>query len=100
MPLGCLRLLDVRAARRYLAPMLPAFLATFCFSISAICGSRAARRIGGLESNFWRLVVATLLLALWAHAVGGGLAGPDSAAALLCRETVAGRSKHTGRTQT
>lgn len=55
--------------------MFPSLLATVCFAVSAVCGSRAARLIGGTEANFWRLVVATALLALWAHGWGGGLAG-------------------------
>ena len=55
--------------------MLPSLFATVCFSVSAVCGSRAARLIGGTEANFWRLIVATVLLAFWAHGWGGGLAG-------------------------
>lgn len=31
--------------------------------------------MGGTEANFWRLVSATLLLGLWAHLFGQGLAG-------------------------
>ncbi len=57
--------------------MLPAFLTTILFSISAVSGSRSARLVGGAEANFWRLIVATLLLALYAHTLGTGL---DSAA--------------------
>lgn len=55
--------------------MLPAILATFCFSISTVCGHRSAKLIGGSEANFWRLLVATLLLAAWAHLFGQGLGG-------------------------
>ncbi len=55
--------------------MLPAILATLSFSLSTICGHRATRLIGGLEANFWRLVVSTILLAAWAYTFGSGLAG-------------------------
>jgi drug/metabolite transporter (DMT)-like permease len=55
--------------------MLPAFFATFCFALSAVCGHRAAKMIGGVETNFWRLVLATLCLAAWAFTFGGGLRG-------------------------
>lgn len=56
--------------------MLPAFLTTLCFSISAVSASRMARILGGVEANFWRILLATLLLGLYAHTFGGGLAGP------------------------
>lgn len=55
--------------------MLPAFLATFCFALSAVCGHRAAKMVGGVDTNFWRLVIATLCLAVWAFTFGGGLRG-------------------------
>lgn len=67
--------LDVSSPHSYLSRVLPAFLATFCFSVSAVCGSRAAKLIGGTETNFWRLVVAFALLGVWAHGFGSGLAG-------------------------
>jgi drug/metabolite transporter (DMT)-like permease len=55
--------------------MLAAFLTTILFSISAVCGNRTAKLLGGTEANFWRLSFAAALLAIYAHAVGGGLAG-------------------------
>jgi drug/metabolite transporter (DMT)-like permease len=55
--------------------MFAAFLATFCFSISVVCGTRTARLIGGIEANFWRLALATLFLSLWAFTGGNGLGG-------------------------
>src|SRR5580693_5502612 len=55
--------------------MLPALLATLSFSLSTVCGHRATRLIGGIETNFWRLVISTLSLALWANLFGTGLAG-------------------------
>lgn len=55
--------------------MLAAFLTTVLFSISAVSGNRTARLLGGTEANFWRLCFAALLLGVWAHGLGGGLAG-------------------------
>ncbi len=55
--------------------MLPALLTTILFSISAVCAQRTSKVLGGVEANFWRIVVATVLLALWAHTAGQGLAG-------------------------
>jgi drug/metabolite transporter (DMT)-like permease len=52
-----------------------AFLTTVLISISAICGHRSARLIGGTEANFWRITFATFLLAIWAYTFGQGLEG-------------------------
>lgn len=55
--------------------MLPALLTTIFFSISAVCAQRTSKVLGGVEANFWRIVLATLMLAAWAHTVGQGIAG-------------------------
>jgi drug/metabolite transporter (DMT)-like permease len=55
--------------------MFAALLAALLFAISAICGYRSSRQIGGAEANFWRICAAIFFLALWAHLFGGGLAG-------------------------
>jgi drug/metabolite transporter (DMT)-like permease len=55
--------------------MFAALLAALLFAVSAICGYRSSRQIGGAEANFWRIATATFCLALWAHNFGGGLAG-------------------------
>lgn len=55
--------------------MFAALLTTVLFSLSVICGHRSARLIGGTEANFWRITVATALLAVWAYTVGLGLSG-------------------------
>ncbi len=52
-----------------------ALLTTVFFSLSVICGHRSARMIGGTEANFWRVTVATALLAIWAYTWGLGLSG-------------------------
>ncbi|MGH7940335.1 MAG: DMT family transporter [Limisphaerales bacterium] len=50
--------------------MLAALLSTLFFSVSAICGQRAAGQIGGVEANFWRICVAAAFLAIWANFFG------------------------------
>jgi drug/metabolite transporter (DMT)-like permease len=55
--------------------MLAAFLTTVLFSISAVCGNRTAKLLGGTEANFWRLCFAAALLAAYSHALGAGLSG-------------------------
>jgi drug/metabolite transporter (DMT)-like permease len=55
--------------------MWPAFLTTVLFSISAVCAQRTSKALGGVEANFWRLLLATILLGLWAHTMGQGVSG-------------------------
>lgn len=55
--------------------MLGAVLATIFFAFSAVSGARVAKLMGGTEANFWRLCLATLLLAAMAHGFGAGLGG-------------------------
>ena len=55
--------------------MIAAFLTTILFSISAVCGNRSAKLIGGTEANFWRMCFAALLLGLYGEVFGVGLAG-------------------------
>jgi drug/metabolite transporter (DMT)-like permease len=55
--------------------VLPAFLTSILWAISVVCATRSARLLGGSEANFWRLAVATAMLALWAHTRGQGLGG-------------------------
>lgn len=55
--------------------MIAALVATFLFSASVICANRSAQLLGGLEANFWRLVLATLFLGSWSFAFGQGLSG-------------------------
>src|SRR5688572_32591773 len=52
-----------------------AFLTTILFSISAVCGQRTSKMLGGTEANFWRLCFAALLLAAYAHTLGAGIEG-------------------------
>ena len=55
--------------------MWPALLTTIFFSISAVCAQRTSKVLGGVQANFWRVLLATVLLALWAHTFGQGLIG-------------------------
>lgn len=55
--------------------MLPASLATILFALSGVCAQRTSKALGGVEANFWRVLLATLLLGTWAHTVGQGLSG-------------------------
>ncbi len=55
--------------------MIAALLTTLLFAISAICGHRSSRQIGGAEANLWRVCLATVFLGFWAHLFGSGLEG-------------------------
>ena len=56
--------------------MFPALLTTILFSISAVCANRSTRMLGSIPANFWRLLLATVLLGLYAHGFSLGIAGP------------------------
>jgi len=55
--------------------VLPAFLTTLLFSLSAVFANRTARILGGVAANFYRLCLATALLAVWSHTAGKGVGG-------------------------
>jgi len=55
--------------------MLPAVLTAALFATSVIFGHRAAKLAGSLEANFWRVVLATFFLSLWAFTFGAGING-------------------------
>ena len=55
--------------------MLASFLTTIFFSLSVIFAARSARILGGPLANLGRICLATVLLAIWAHAFGAGLRG-------------------------
>lgn len=66
---------DKRLRPDTLGSMLPAFLTTILFSVSAVTAHRIARLLGGVEANFWRISCAMVFLGIWAHGWGGGLSG-------------------------
>ncbi len=43
--------------------------------MSAVCGNRSAKLLGGTEANFWRMCFASLLLGLYGEHFGAGLDG-------------------------
>jgi drug/metabolite transporter (DMT)-like permease len=49
------------------------------FALTPVLANRAAHRLGSLPANFWRLLLAVVLLAGWAHAFGVGLGGASFA---------------------
>lgn len=55
--------------------MVAALLTTLLFAISAVCGYRTARQVGGVEANFWRITLATIFLTIWAFTFGQQFAG-------------------------
>jgi len=55
--------------------MLPALLSTFLFALTAVCATQAAVMLGGVRANLGRLLVAVVLLAIWAHVWGNGWGG-------------------------
>jgi drug/metabolite transporter (DMT)-like permease len=55
--------------------MLPAVLTAALFATSVVLGHRAAKLAGSLEANFWRVILATVFLALMAFSFGHGLEG-------------------------
>lgn len=55
--------------------MIAALAASILFAASITCGHRAAKLIGGASANFWRLVIATILLGIWSFGFGIGLGG-------------------------
>ena len=55
--------------------MGPAFLTTIMFSLSGVCAQRTSKVLGGVRANLYRVLLATALLALWAHLWGQGLSG-------------------------
>jgi len=52
--------------------MFAAFLAAFFFALNATCASHSVRAIGSMRANLSRLVVAVIILALFAHTFGHG----------------------------
>jgi drug/metabolite transporter (DMT)-like permease len=63
--------------------VLAAFITTLFFSVSGICANRTSRMLGGTEANFWRILLATLFLAILSNTTGVGLAGPSLKVFLL-----------------
>ena len=54
--------------------MLASVLAAFFFALNATCANRNLRAFGPVKANVGRLIIATLLLGLFAHTLGHGFA--------------------------
>ena len=55
--------------------MLAAFLTTIMFSLSAVSGRRLSHYLPGTVANLSRLIVAAVVLGIWAHCFGFGISG-------------------------
>lgn len=55
--------------------MIQAIITSILFAMSAVSAGRTTRLLGAGTANLSRLVLATVVLALWAHTVGQGLGG-------------------------
>jgi len=55
--------------------VIQAIVTSILFAMSAVSAGRSTRLLGASAANLSRLVLATVLLALWAHLFGQGLAG-------------------------
>jgi drug/metabolite transporter (DMT)-like permease len=55
--------------------MIAAAVASLLFAASITCGHRAAKIYGGASANFWRLVIATVVLGVWSFGFGTGISG-------------------------
>lgn len=55
--------------------MFPAVLTTILFSVSILFASKSARLVGPMQANVSRLLLAMLLLGIWAHGWGMGMSG-------------------------
>ncbi len=56
---------------------MPVAVITAClFALTGVCATQAARALGGSRANFFRLLIALVLLGLWAHLFSSGFASP------------------------
>ncbi len=55
--------------------MIGAFGTTLFFALTAVFANRAAKLLGSTTANLWRLLLATVILGIWAHLAGIGLNG-------------------------
>ena len=63
--------------------MLASFLAAFFFALNATCASRSVQAVGPMRANLGRLLVAAVLLGLFAHTLGHGFASASTGWFLL-----------------
>jgi len=63
--------------------VLASCLAAFFFALNATCANRSVQASGPLRANIGRLIVATVLLGLFAHTLGHGFASASTGWFLL-----------------
>jgi drug/metabolite transporter (DMT)-like permease len=63
-----------RGVRLSLPPVIASFLAAFIFALNATCASHSVRENGQARANVGRLIVAAVMLGLFAHTAGFGFA--------------------------
>ncbi len=66
----------LRLSAALFSRMLASFLTAIFFSLSVIFAAKSARALGGPVANLGRIVVALVVLGIWAHTAGAGLRGP------------------------
>ena len=52
-----------------------AILTALLFALTGVCAAQSSRLLGAGSANAWRLVVALVILGIWAHGFGPGLGG-------------------------
>lgn len=52
-----------------------ALCTSFLFALTAVCATQATKALGSNRANLFRLIIAVVLLGLWAHVLGQGLGG-------------------------
>jgi drug/metabolite transporter (DMT)-like permease len=55
--------------------MHAAVLTAMLFALTGVCAAQASRLLGAGRANAWRLVIALVVLGIWAHGWGPGLGG-------------------------
>ena len=55
--------------------MHAALLTAVLFAFTGVCAAQASQLLGAGRANAWRLVVALVILGVWAHGFGPGLGG-------------------------
>lgn len=56
--------------------MVPALLATFLFALSSVAARRSIHHLGSANASLVRILLAALVLGIYAHGWGAGLTGP------------------------
>jgi len=55
--------------------MHAAILTAVLFALTGVCAAQASLLLGAGRANFWRLIIALVILGIWAHGFGPGIGG-------------------------